>query len=295
MFWLHSGAHKGCKEVSGAGKSRVRYSALAGVVLAAVGIVALSVRPAAAQIGFNITGTVRDFTDEFGDPVPGVTAHPDFESPSVGGLQTGIVEALLGGDNKPVYAPSGPTITTAGATQFNQWYNNTPGVNLSQPITLNFTDQGGGFFGYSNSSFFPIDNQLFGNQGRSNNYGFTTEFHTTFQYQAGQIFTFTGDDDVFVFINRQLAIDLGGIHGAETQTVDLGTVAATLGITVGNTYQLDIFQAERHTTGSNFEILTNITLQGPAANAPEPGSFLLFGAGSMAFAPFMMRRFRRSV
>jgi len=43
-------------------------------------------------------------------------------------------------------------------------------------------------------------------------------------------------------------IDLGGVHAAETGSV----VLDTLGLTVGNTYNLDTFYAERHTSGSDF-------------------------------------------
>ena len=68
---------------------------------------------------------------------------------------------------------------------------------------------------------------------------------------------FTGDDDFWTFINGQLAIDIGGVHGATSGSVDLSNVAiaTALGITNGEIYEVAIFQAERHTTNSNY-ILT---------------------------------------
>ncbi|MGZ3474929.1 MAG: fibro-slime domain-containing protein, partial [Polyangiales bacterium] len=71
-------------------------------------------------------------------------------------------------------------------------------------------------------------------------------------------FEFTGDDDLWVYINRKLAIDLGGVHGAENGKIDLDARAGELGITKGKVYQLDFFFAERHTTESNFRIDTTL-------------------------------------
>jgi fibro-slime domain-containing protein len=221
---------------------------------------AIAATPPTTQGSIVLPTTIRDFTD----------AHPDFETTIAD--DRGFVAATIGADRKPVYIGGAGTATTHGAADFNQWYNDVGGVNLSTPYNLVLNDIGGGIYRYENTSFFPIDDQLLGNQGRSHNYHFTLEEHSQFTYEPGQTLQFRGDDDVFVFINDELVIDLGGIHVAESASVDLDT----LGLTAGQVYAFDLFFAERHTTQSNFMMETSILLQ---PTIPAPGALLLGGIG----------------
>jgi len=197
------------------------------------------------RCGSILLGIVRDFQD----------THPDFEHYCCGGLK-GIVGPDLGADLKPVYASSGGTTYSTGPNEFNQWYRDVDGVNMAYFLYL-FFQQNGPVYTFASSAFFPLDGTGFGNQGRNHDFHFTTEIHTEFKYNGGETFTFTGDDDVFAYVNRKLAIDLGGVHPAESEQIDLDAKAQELGIQKGNVYPFDLFHAERHTTESNFRVDTD--------------------------------------
>ncbi len=194
-----------------------------------------------------LTVVIRDFT----------TSHPDFEQGNTND-DPGIVQPDLGADGKPVYAGNPTTPTTHGKAAFDQWYNDADGVNKNIPIKIQLTKGANGLYTYDNQAFFPIDGQGFGNEGNATNFHFTDEVHTQFTYMGGETFTFSGDDDLFGYINKKLVINLGGIHSAETKVLDLDALAAELGLKKGETYALDLFGAERHVTQSHYRIDTTI-------------------------------------
>ena len=165
----------------------------------------------------------------------------------------------IGTCEKWTFAP--PTWSIKDGNSFAQWYNTTANVNMEIPgeLMLTETSPGSGTSVFDSNAFFPIDNKGFGNTpGQSHNYSFTTEIHVKFKYQAKQKFTFRGDDDLWIFVNGKLALDVGGQHQALEGTIDFDQQASALNITVGSTYAMDIFHAERQTTDSNFRIETNI-------------------------------------
>jgi fibro-slime domain-containing protein len=209
--------------------------------------------------------------------------HPDFETFSGDTITKNLVGPNLGADKKPVYAskcegagttpacPEGQQTTSKA--NFDQWYRNTENVNRAFLINFFFAPNAG-VFTFESQNFFPVDGAGFGNSGRGvdkqqHNFHFTTEVHTKFQYNGGETFKFIGDDDVWVYINGKLAMDIGGLHPTQQDQINLDAQASALGIQKGKTYDLDLFHAERHTDASRFRIDTNLAFVDCGTLPPE--------------------------
>ncbi|HTA88627.1 MAG TPA: DUF4215 domain-containing protein, partial [Polyangiaceae bacterium] len=211
--------------------------------------------------------------------------HADFEFYSGTSASLGLVQQTLGADGLPVFAntfgqPGGYTATQqlTGPQWFYWWhheqdcrtlpcvpnpYEKLVYLDLSgNPTVLPLTLQSDGSYLFSTTAFFPIDNLGWVNaSGQSlqttngHNFSFTSELRYQFTYAGGEVLQFFGDDDVWVFINSTLAVDIGGLHPQTFGSITLdATAAMKLGLTVGGMYEIAVFQAERHTTGSNYQL-----------------------------------------
>jgi len=225
-----------------------------------------------------LIGIVRDFNSKEST----VNPHADFEEFTGEGITKGLVMPNLGADGSPVYAspqpPGSPQLTSAD--NFKLWYSTAHPANATiqldldaPPVTASLvkTVLADGSTEYASTSFFPIDGMGtqaldkpwgenkdaagVGNVAPLHNYHFTFELNTKFIYKKGQVFSFFGDDDVWVFIDKKLAVDVGGLHSQEMGSVMLDT----LGLVENSEYDLNVFHAERRTTTSNFKATTNIT------------------------------------
>ena len=110
------------------------------------------------------------------------------------------------------------------------------------------------------------------------NFSFTSEVRYWFKYDATQTYTldFTGDDDVWLFINKKLAVDLGGIHTPVQGSVTFGRGApAAFGLVDGQVYEVAVFQAERQTTGSSYRLTLSGFSAAPSECAPICGDGIL--------------------
>lgn len=234
-----------------------------------------------------MTGVIRDFKE----------SHPDMQY-RISGVMAGMVEDELDEDGKPVRdvafydslsSSQKSKYPINSSESFSQWFRDVPGVNTSwlHSITLELQEDGSYYFAQEKPDyFFPADYKGFSADGSemktvstgTHNFYFTYELETEFTYtnpderDTELTFSFTGDDDVWVFINGKLACDIGGVHGQTSTSVNVDDEAAALGLQVDKNYTLKLFFAERFTTESNFRIETTLSLR-KAELPPTAGLF----------------------
>ncbi len=235
------------------------------------------------------TGNVADSLDDNGKPVftgDGVALKKSWQDARGRKICPCVAKRhpLAGDKTGKVVKPGRGAIQSAKS--FSLWFSDQDGINLSAPLSITMVRRKDGAWVFDDEmdliyaargGFFPIDRKLFGNSARAegvadHNFHFTVELHATFTWTAGadRFLEVLADDDLWVFINDQLVIDLGGVHRAKSQFVDL----ERLGLTDGATCRLDFFYADRHRMHAKLGIVTNVRdlRSAPAGSEPATAS-----------------------
>lgn len=164
-----------------------------------------------------------------------------------------------------------------GTYSFEAGYSNNPKY-VDYDRTNGTISQGTG--GTATVGFYPLDKLGYEQSGlltktsaidSTHNGSFTLRGESQFVYNkdSNLYFTFTGDDDVYMYINGVLALDLGGAHGRNTKTVNLNEVADKCGLVDGQVATFTFFYMERCSDASTFGIKTNMELVQRAINVEK--------------------------
>lgn len=196
------------------------------------------------------------------------TTHVNFENPECGQrLIRGMVADTLGPDRRPMPA----TPSTCPTAKVREWFtDHAANRRYCRDLPMQ-REPGSDLYTFDRPMFFPIDDvpgQKFpGDDGRPHNFHFCLETHAVFEYRGGETMVFNVDDDIFVYVNNKLAVDLGGNHGRLSDLIDLDGQAEALGLRKGNHYPLDIFYCDRATSNAALSLRIPINA---LALAPMP-------------------------
>lgn len=209
----------------------------------------------------HIYGVTRDFRgrSELG-------GHVDFGMPATESRRSVAISQGLDGNGKPqiVDGPGGSALQRAigSSTSFSQWFRDVPTTNLSLPMTLRLTraesyghTPANPKWVYNAVGYNPLvleglgyNDLWFPPSAPGWNLGLTAELECSFEYRQdkAQWLYVSSTEDLWVYLDGKKIVDIGGLAQPTTRSIDLNTVAPSLGLVDRRQYTIKFFLANRY-------------------------------------------------
>lgn len=190
--------------------------------------------PAEGKCGYNIHSIVYD-TDKI--PCSNIT--------------TGMVVSTIDSTTKKMkLTEKGKTCFGPQADEtFNALFTAAPEANQSSCLIIDMMQNDSGKF--STDSNFKIT-------PKDSNKHFCTESHASFHYRKGLTFDISGNGNIWVFINNNLALDHNDAQETTPRTIDLDKFMPNGEI--GKSYDIDIYTCNQDSKFNSLNITTNIVI-----------------------------------